>query len=165
MKFMYKQLLTVAALLSINNAVNAAYGNASYEFNFSNVTENNLLVRISSVNNRDRYEIIKSQQTINIQNLGVATCLSGIAWALYNPAMDQSNLVDKSTLSISETNQMAFGRTVAPRFTFTPLEMKTMMPLCRSSNFTIYNSGKLNNVTHQPVLAISNESYTETQID
>jgi hypothetical protein len=128
MKFMYKQLLTVAALLSINNAVNA-----SYEFDFSNLVSDGgaIVLRINQrrADNKDYYQIIPHGSTPK-QVFDNAFCLEKISWAPYNPNAPLRgglDLVDRTLLRIPEENQRKFGDVVAPRYAFTPIEIK-MLP-------------------------------------
>lgn len=146
---MYKQLLTAAALLSIGNAINAL--STMKEFGFSNMTDNDIVLRIDQRNERPRYQIIPSKTTVT-QVSNESACLASLAWAPYSPAAGGSDLVDKPTLRISETNQKMFGDRFAMKYAFMPIQMKTRMSICKSSNFIIYDSGERNNMTQQPVL-------------
>jgi hypothetical protein len=139
MKFMYKQLLTVAALLSINNAINAITINK--EFGFYNTTKNDIVLRITERTNKNYYQIIPSNTKVTHVVSDESACLMMLESATYNPAAGGSDLVDKSTLRIPAENQRKFGNTVAVKYAFMPVELK-LRNICKSSDFIIYDSGR-----------------------
>jgi hypothetical protein len=128
MKFIYKQLLAVTALLSINSAVNA-----SYEFDFSNLVSDGsaIVLRINQrrTDNKDYYQIIPHGSTPK-QVFDNAFCLEKISWAPYNPNAPYKgglDLVDRQLLRVPEKNQEKFGKYVAVHYAWTPIEIK-MLP-------------------------------------
>jgi hypothetical protein len=118
-----RYLLTTLCALTIGASLHA-----SYEYDFSNFLSDAIVLRINQrrVDNKDYYQIVNSFETVK-QVFNNAYCLEKISWAPWDgskPLRGGMDLVDRASGRIPEEKQRQFGDVVAPRYAFSPIEIK-----------------------------------------
>lgn len=101
---------------------------ASYEYDLSNFLADPIVIRINQrrVDNKDYYQIVNSFETVK-QVFNNAYCLERLSWAPWDaskPLRGGLDLVDRKSGRIPEEKQRQFGDVVAPRYAFSPIEIK-----------------------------------------
>jgi len=117
------QLLTLVSAFIINNGLMGFY-----EFDLMNFLTDPIVVKINQrrVDNKDYYQIINSFESAK-QVFDNAYCLEKMSWAPYDknkPLNGGMDLVDQVSGRIPKSNQRQFGDRVAPRYAFSPIEIK-----------------------------------------